>query len=59
MTYEPRPEATPECELNALAATYRFILNCHKEKAAGTSGGEDDANTTREARANGILHQNT
>jgi len=41
VTYVPLPDATPERELNALAAVYRFILNRHMEKkAAGTSGGE-------------------
>ena len=43
VTYAPRSEATPESGLNALAAVYAFILQCHdKKKAAGSSGGEDD-----------------
>ena len=44
VTYVPLPDATPERELNALAAVYRFILNRHMEKkAAGVSGGEKHA----------------
>ena len=44
VTYVPLPDATPERELNALAAVYRFILNRHvEEKAAGVSGGEEYA----------------
>jgi hypothetical protein len=30
----PRPEATPEAELHALATVYRFILDCHAKKIA-------------------------
>ena len=44
VTYVPLPDATPERELNALAAVYRFILNRHVEKkAAGEVGGEEHA----------------
>jgi hypothetical protein len=32
VTYEPRPDATPESETAALAAVYRFILDRHAEK---------------------------
>ena len=32
--YTPRPDATPEGELNALASVYRFILDCHAKKIA-------------------------
>ena len=42
--YTPRPDATPEGELNALAAVYRIILDRCKENAAGvTSTNGDDA----------------
>jgi hypothetical protein len=44
ITYVPRPDATQEAELNALASVYRFILNCRaKKNAAGvtnTNGGD-------------------
>ncbi len=32
ITYTPRPDATPEGELNALAVVYRFILCCAAKK---------------------------
>jgi hypothetical protein len=32
ITYNPHPDATPEAELNALAAAYRFILDCAAKK---------------------------
>jgi hypothetical protein len=38
--YVPRPDATPERELNALAAVYRFILF---ESSASKKGGPDTA----------------
>jgi hypothetical protein len=45
ITYVPRPDATQEAELNALASVYRFILDSSaKENAAGvTSTNGDDA----------------
>lgn len=43
ITYSPREDASPESELDTLAAVYAFILQCHADNnAAGTSGGEDD-----------------
>jgi hypothetical protein len=36
--YIPRPDATQEAELNALASVYRFVLNCRaKKNAAGVT----------------------
>lgn len=36
ISYSPRPDATPEDEINALAACYRIILDSHaKKNAAG------------------------
>jgi hypothetical protein len=45
ITYLPRPDATQEAELNALASVYRFILDSSaKKNAAGvTSTNGDDA----------------
>jgi len=55
--YIPRPDATQEAELNALASVYRFILDSRaKKNAAGvvsTNGGDakgrskDDSSATR------------
>jgi hypothetical protein len=32
IVYRPREEATPEAELKALAAIYKFVLGCHAKK---------------------------
>ncbi len=39
ITYTPRPDATPEAELNALVAVYRLILD--SKKAAPESRPDD------------------
>jgi hypothetical protein len=41
-TYTSRPDATPEAELSALAAVYRFILDCHAKKMAAEPAPEPD-----------------
>jgi hypothetical protein len=35
VTYVPRPDSTPEGEAAALAAVYRFILECANREAVG------------------------
>ena len=47
LTYFPREDATPEGELCALVAAYRYILQCHERKravkaSAGEKGGEHE-----------------
>jgi len=43
LTYIPLPDATPERKLDALAAVYAFILECHeRRKAADTTGDRDE-----------------
>ena len=42
IVYTPRPDATPEGELNALASVYRFILDCHAKKMAAEPAPEPD-----------------
>ena len=42
IVYTPR-DATPEVEVKAVAAAYRFILDCHAKKKATRPGGPDDA----------------
>ncbi len=37
IVYRPRPDATPEGELAALANVYRFILRCAEGKEGTTS----------------------
>jgi len=44
ITYTPRPDATPEGELNALASIYFFVLDSAHKNAAGrttTNGGDE------------------
>ena len=41
VTYAPCPNATPEGELNALAAVYCLVLNRHVSKEAARPGGPD------------------
>ena len=57
ITYVPRPDATQEAELNALASVYRFILDSSaKKNAAGvTSTNGDDAKGSQHDRASGII----
>jgi hypothetical protein len=44
ITYTPRPDATPEGEISALAAVYRFILfESRASKEAARPGDLDDA----------------
>jgi hypothetical protein len=34
INYRPRPDATPESELDALACVYRFVIGRHAAKTA-------------------------
>jgi hypothetical protein len=34
--YNPRPDAASIAELGALAAVYRFVLDCHAKKEGAT-----------------------
>lgn len=43
IVYRSRADATPEGELSAVCAAYRFILDCHAKKKATRPGGPDDA----------------
>jgi hypothetical protein len=41
--YTPRSDTSPELEAAALAAAYRYVLDCQaKKRADDTSDGEDD-----------------
>ena len=43
ITYAPRPNASPEAELSALASVYRFIIDSHANtNAAGVSSTNGD-----------------
>jgi hypothetical protein len=41
IVYTPRPDATPEGELYALANVYRYIVACHAKNEATRPGGPD------------------
>ena len=55
ITYAPRPDATPEAELDALASVYRFVLDCGDArradamKKATRPGGPDDGEESKNA----------
>jgi len=40
--YRPLPNATPEAELDALVAVYRFLIERHTNRKAADLGGSDD-----------------
>jgi hypothetical protein len=42
LQYSPLPGATPESELDALAAVYAFVLETHARKKAATPSGQED-----------------
>ena len=49
--YSPRPEATPEAELSALANVYAFVLDSAKNRGRlSDKSGPDDAEDTKNAR---------
>jgi hypothetical protein len=47
--YAQRPDATPEAELSALAAVYRFVLDCRAKKEAAPESRPDDARKDQDA----------
>jgi hypothetical protein len=49
LAYTPLPDATPESELDALVAVYKFILECHESRKAADSSG--DRNEVKEVEA--------
>ena len=56
ITYTPRPDATPEAELDALASVFRFVLECHaKTEGRPTTSGPDDAKEITSVRARHIV----
>jgi hypothetical protein len=42
VTYGPRPGATPEDEVLALAAVYRLVLQAHEKKKGASPDALDD-----------------
>jgi len=42
-SYRERPDVGPEAETSALAAVYRFIIDCHTKHEAAPESRPDDA----------------
>ena len=56
--YSPCPNATRDCELNALAAAYRFILDRPAVKEGGqTTASDDGKKESRHVPAETILQE--
>jgi hypothetical protein len=55
VVYKSRPDATPESEAQALAAVYRFVLDCHAKKKAGVRRAGDDGKENLHDPAKPIL----
>jgi hypothetical protein len=50
LTYTPRPDTTPEAEVNALASVYRFLLlekGDHHDVTNATAAGTEGANLAK------------
>ena len=50
LTYSPRPDTTPEAEVNALASVYRFLLlekGDHHDLTNATAAGTEGANLAK------------
>ncbi len=43
VTYSVRPGATPDAELSALSAVYKFILRCASKRDRSLTSGPNDA----------------
>jgi hypothetical protein len=63
ITYVPRPDATPESELDTLACVYRFVIGRHAAKTAADEGlrlrlkGGVDGSLTKVPDEDGVVHQ--
>jgi hypothetical protein len=56
--YTPRCDVTPDGELNALAAVYKFILDCRTKQEGGPPTAPDDAmKGSNDERARHILRE--
>jgi hypothetical protein len=55
ITYSQHSDVTPESERLALAAVYRFIIDCHAKNEATCPGSPDDANEAWFPPGGGVL----
>jgi hypothetical protein len=53
ITYFPRPDATPEGELAALAAVYAFVIGAHEQKKAAAPATRRRKEVDQEERRQG------
>ena len=51
ITYAPRPDATAEAEIGALANVYKFLMDCRARKEATRPGSPDDGIKVKEDSA--------
>ena len=56
IAYSPRPDATPEIEVAALAAVYKFVLDCRAPKDTAPESRPSDARKDKNA---GTYHHST
>jgi hypothetical protein len=58
LNYTPLPDATLESELEALAAVYAFVLECHERRmAADTTGDRNEVKEDDDVDPTGSLPQ--
>jgi hypothetical protein len=50
ISYTPNPDATPEGEKSALAAVYKFLLDCYEKKKGGPTTAPNDAKKIKSVR---------
>jgi hypothetical protein len=58
LTYSPRPDTTPEAQVNALAAVYRFLIleKGDRNDLIGTSTKECTTSQDKKGTKNAYLH---
>jgi hypothetical protein len=55
ISYCPLPDATPESELEALAAVYSFLIQSHENRKAANLSGDDQEKVGDDDRMPGPL----
>jgi hypothetical protein len=51
ISYAPRPDATPESEVSALANVYKLVLDCRAKKEAAPESRPEDGTKVKEDSA--------
>ncbi len=55
IVYQPRADATPETERDALGTIIRYVLDCSERKKAAPASRPDDAKEITSVRAKTII----